>query len=161
MMRNVYHWMARPRLQGFKKDRRIPDHGTEFDRWLREMNFNRREAAMALDLPEQRIRDLQAGWRNGRLNGGILPSIVTRLAMAAISAGVRPVPPDTECWDMVVRLAQAADNAGLAPWPPGKLLLKNPAEARRKGPLERKQTPAAKTKPKIGRPPKVKLTPKG
>ena len=132
-MRNAYLWMAQTRLRGYRKsDTRAYD--TEFDRWMREMNLNTREAALLLDLPHQRICDLRAGWRTGRLNGGIVPNFITCYAMSALKAGLQAGPETAESYDIVVRLGQAAFEAGLAPWPPGELLLVNP-NTRRPGKL--------------------------
>jgi len=124
-MRNVYVWMARPRLQGYRKQSR-KSYNTEFDRWMREIDMNTREVATALDIPEQRVIDLRAGWRDGRINGAMVPSFATRYAMAALLAGLRPVIETPDCYDLRDRLAQAAHDAGLEPWPQGEKFTTNP-----------------------------------
>ena len=145
-MRNAYHWMAKPRHEDYKPDKRrkgaVP---TEFDRWLRHMNWSMRVAALELDIPEARIVHLRSGWRGGRLNGGIVPSFATRYAMVALAAGLRPVPENPDCVDLRDRLAQAAHDAGLDPWPAGEKFARNP-NARSKGPLAGAEPVAEKIK---------------
>lgn len=125
MQRNQYTWMGKPRLRGYRHTKRSHCN-TEFDRWMRVVDMNSREVAEVLDIPEDRIADLRSGWRGGRLNGGIVPSFITRYAMAAVLEGLQPAPVSAECYDMVVRLGQAAHDAGLTPWPAGELLRKMP-----------------------------------
>lgn len=132
--RNLYLWMGVPRLRGYQH-RSKQTYDTEFDRWLQKMDWNCREAATELDIPYQRVRDLRAGWCAGQLNGGILPSIMTRYAMAALAAGIQPVHYTADCYDLRDRLAQAAHDAGLEPWPAGIMPERNPDSARKR-PLE-------------------------
>jgi hypothetical protein len=97
---------------------------------MQEIDMNNREVAMALDIPEQRVRDLRAGWLTGVTNAGIVPSFITRYAMVALLHDLRPVRTNPECYDLVVRLGQAAFDAGLEPWPAGELKLVNPRKKR-------------------------------
>lgn len=123
--RNAYLWMASPRKPGYVQPTEIA-YGTQFDAWLHHMGWSCREAALALDIPEQRTRDLRAGWRQARINGGMLPSIMTRLAMSACAAGIPPAKETPDCYDLRDRLAQAASDAGLDPWPAGEMPKEQP-----------------------------------
>ena len=152
-MRNVYPWMAQPRLRGYQKKRKH-NYTTEFDRWMREVDMNAREVALALDIPEQRVKDLQAGWRNGRLNGGLVPSFATRYAMAALLEGLNPIGDNPDCYDLRDRLGQAGFDAGLEPWPAGDKYVINPYQKQpgrfRKLPVV--QPPPAPKSPPVTRP---------
>ena len=149
-MRNAYIWMTKPRLRGFQEARK-GSYDTEFDRWMRHMNFNAREVCEAMDLPEARVRELRSGWRGGRINGGMVPGCITRYAMAALAAGLRPAPVTPECYDLVVRLGQAAFDVGLPAWPAGEVATKPP-----KFDPERQKTAKPERKPRQKKSPSEK-----
>lgn len=113
-MRNAYAWMGKRRKPGYATTSKRQE--TLFDNWLWRMNINIREAALLLDLPEQRCRHLQMGRHGHKLGRKMGPSAVTRLAMAAIFRGLPAALETPDCYELRDRLAEAAVAAGLAPW---------------------------------------------
>lgn len=114
MSRNQYAWMGRRRKPGYAKN--VKRYNTIFDDWLREVDMNIREAAAALDLPEERCRQMQRGVIGHRGSRRLEPSMVTRFAMSAIQAYLTPSVISSDCFELRDRLADAAIRHGLAPW---------------------------------------------
>ena len=66
---------------------------TDFARWMAEMGYTSAQAAEALGLSPARVQELKRGaaYTEGREGE---PDVRTRLAMAALRAGLAPYTPD-------------------------------------------------------------------
>lgn len=97
--------------------------GTSFARWMHEMGWTVRRTAEEIGLSPARVQHLSVGRDYGDGRGDARPDLLTRMAMSALKAGVRPSKRLSKHRDEKDRdatrvlLALAAAEAKLEPYP--------------------------------------------